>query len=153
MGRNKKPTALKLLEGTARADRLNNEPKPKPIAQFQPPDYFDAVAREHWDYLRPKLEKLGCLCETDMGQFISLCSAYSRAIRAERQLAGESLTIRTDGKTTKNPAIQIARDAWKQYSDLSRRFGLDPASRGAIDLPASADELDPMEALLRGHGG
>ena len=149
----RKPTAIKILQGTARKSRMKNEPKPKPVASFEAPDYFDAVALEHWNFLRPKLEAVGCLTELDWAQFISLCSAYSKAIRADRQLACEELAVRSNGRTIKNPLCQISKEAWQQYSDLSRRFGLDPQSRGNIDLPEVADELDPMEIFLRQRGG
>lgn len=149
----RKPTALKAIQGTLRPGRIKNEPKPKPVAAFDPPDYFDEVALDHWNFLRPRLEAVGCLTEVDRAQFISLCSAYSKAIRADRQLMNEDLAVRSNGRTIKNPLCQISKEAWQLYSDLSRRFGLDPQSRGNIDLPEPVDELDEMEILLRQRGG
>ena len=148
----RKPTELKILQGTARKCRMKKEPKPKPIFPVEPPDYFDPVALEHWNFLRPKLEAVGCLTEVDAAQFISLCSAYSKAIRADRQLAREDLAVRSNGRTIKNPLCQIAKESWQHYSDLSRRFGLDPQSRGNIDLKEKEDLNDPMEAMLRKMG-
>ena len=144
----RKPTNLKILQGTFRKCRAKHEPKPQPVASFEPPAYFDEIARDHWNYLRPKLEAIGCLTEVDLAQFISLCSAYSKAIRADKQLIGEELAVRSNGRTVKNPLCQISKESWQQYSDLSRRFGLDPQSRGAIDLPEPIDDDDPMEKFL-----
>jgi len=48
-GRPRKPTNLKILQGTARPDRINpNEPKPaKPIGK-KAPAYFDAELEKIW---------------------------------------------------------------------------------------------------------
>ena len=145
----RKPTALKAIQGTLRKDRQKNEPTPKPIFPHQAPDYFNEDSRNHWKLLRPLLEKMGLLTEVDLGQFVALCSAYGRGTQADRELSTAPLTVETDGKTAKNPLIQISRDSWESYSRLSRRFGLDPASRGAIDIKPPEGELDPMEKFLR----
>lgn len=148
----RKPTELKVLQNTERKCRRKNEPKPKPLFPFDPPDHFSEEAKEHWRFLRERLEPLGLLTEPDLGQFTALCSAYGRGMQADRELSAAALTVKSDGKESKNPLIQISRDSWESYSRLSRRFGLDPASRGGLDIKDIAEELDPMEILLRSKG-
>ena len=149
----RKPTALKALQGTLRADRQLNEPKPKPIFPFDVPDYFNEDSRLHWNFLKRLLEPMGLLTEADLGQFTALCSAYGRALQADKELKCAPLTVRSNGKEAKNPLLQISRDSWDQYSNLSKRFGLDPLSRGSLDIQQPPEELDPMEILLRKRGG
>ena len=148
----RKPTALKVLQGTDRKSRAKSEPKPKPLFPYEPPSYFGDDARNHWHKLQRLLEPLGLLAETDLGQFTALCSAFGRGTQADRELSTGTLTVETDGKTAKNPLIQISRDAWEPYSRLSRRFGLDPASRGGLDIKKADADDDPMELLLRSKG-
>lgn len=149
----RKPSAIKVLQNTERKCRRKNEPKPKPLFPYDPPEHFSEEAKEHWRFLRERLEPLGLLTEQDLGQFIALCSAYGRGMQADRELSAATLTVRSDGKESKNPLIQISRDSWEAYSRLSRRFGLDPASRGGLDIKETPDELDPMEIFLRQRGG
>ena len=148
----RKPTALKVLQGTNRKSRAKNEPKPKPLFPHEPPEYFSEDSRNHWNKLKRLLEPLGLLAETDLGQFTALCSAFGRGTQADRELSTEPLTVETDGKVAKNPLIQISRDAWESYSRLSRRFGLDPSSRGGLDIKKADLDDDPMEMFLRGKG-
>jgi len=144
-GHNRKPTRLKVLEGTARADRLRNEPQPRPIRPKRP-RWLPREARRFWDELAPKLEKLGVLCETD-GPAFALCAVhYAIAVEAAKVLkdqgvivadpehpAGEKPAVR------KHPLLSVLRDhsaAFRAYSSL---FGLSPADRGRLNISVEED--------------
>ncbi len=85
-GQNRKPSNLKLVQGTFRPDRASgDEPKPRPLVPDPPPG-MDYYALRAWRRLAPILERLGLLTEADTEMFISLCDAWGRLERARRRL-------------------------------------------------------------------
>ena len=86
MGRPKKPTKLKLIEGNPGKRPLpKNEPKPK-IKKSEAPEWLDETARAIWDEYEPKLRNLELLTEIDQEAFAAFCHCASMfrkyAIRA-----------------------------------------------------------------------
>ena len=78
-GRKPKPTALKLLQGTARPDRMNpREPKPKPVGA-RCPRHLDGEARVAWYQLQPELRRLGLLTRLSVHWLEGLCYAIANA--------------------------------------------------------------------------
>ena len=64
-GRKPKPSGLKLITGTDRADRGNpDEPQPQPACP-EPPDHLKAEARSEWTRVSHQLNALGILSEMD----------------------------------------------------------------------------------------
>src|SRR5690606_15032073 len=83
---NRKPTALKVLQGTARPDRVKKgEPKPRPIAP-EPPPGLDRFGKEAWRRLAPLLERQGLLTEDDAELFWAFCQTWSQLRKAVREL-------------------------------------------------------------------
>lgn len=140
-GHNRKPTRLKVLSGTARPDRMGNEPKPSPIAP-RCPKWLGKDARKEWRYLAPKLERLGLLTETDGTSFAVYCEAFSRWKKAV--LALQELPV-TDPAYRK-VAITLEKAAQEMRAQ-GARFGLSPADRGRLDL--SVVEEDSFDEFLR----
>lgn len=141
----RKPTALKMLAGTARPDRMRNEPKPKPIAPACPKD-LPREAERLWKSLAPKLERLGLLTETDGPAFADMCLCWARLREAERDISERGLLVPGERGLVKNPAAQLAREYRAGLQKWAARFGLTPADRSALDLPA--DEDDDLDRLL-----
>jgi len=141
-GHNRKPTALKVLQGTARPDRMVNEPKPQPIAP-KPPSWLPREARRKWRELAPKLERLGLLTELDGEKFAAMCMHWAVMVEAAKEIKRRGVLVpsaRGDGALVKNPALQILRDNSKAFDRYAGQFGMDPQSRGRIDLPESDEE-------------
>lgn len=154
-GWNRKPTALKVLQGTARPDRLpENEPKPRPIAPALPRG-LSSAARRLWRELAPKLEKLGLLTETDGPLFEALCEAWARYQEARRRYRRVIRAVDpVNGMTTIRKAEVSVEKAEAALRMLAAEFGLTPASRGRLDVAAEPSEDDAFEAFLsRGGGG
>ena len=71
----RKPTALKVMQGTARLDRTPaNEPKPDGTPE--PPDFLTAEARVEWDRLASGMEAIGLLTTADRAIFAGYCQAW-----------------------------------------------------------------------------
>lgn len=73
MGRRPKPTVLKLLEGTQRADRAReNEPVP-PEGEIKMPAFLKYRAAELWAEWEPILTAMGTLTVADTPPFARWC--------------------------------------------------------------------------------
>ena len=67
MPRPTKPTALKLLQGTARPHRMKDEPEYSVTTNAKPPyGLRGKVARKEWERLVPLLEGQGVITEADL---------------------------------------------------------------------------------------
>ncbi len=146
--RNTKPTSLKVLQGTDRPDRVNeNEPKPRPVVGERPPA-MDHYARKAWDYLAPKLEKLGVLTEVDTPLFALFCEAYARWERSRRRLA--KLKFSDDLVFIRKAEISV-ENAEKSVRLLAGEFGIGAAARSRMNVNTDQEE-DAFEAFLGGSG-
>lgn len=133
-GPHKKPTALKVLEGTLCPTRDKGRAKePRPGGCPEPPAHLDAVAREHWDRVVPELVELRVARGVDEHALVLLCQAWSDLARLRGHLDPEG---KLDLKL--QYAINAARKSW---TDLAGRFGLTPADRTKIETEGpTADE-------------
>src|SRR5215813_4818923 len=111
----KKPSALKLLQGTFRADRTSpNEPKPE-IAIPDVPAHLSAEAKAEWERLAPELARLGLLSRIDRGALAGYCEAWSDFVDATRQCAttpdgkDRKVLVTKDGNVIENPYYSIKK--------------------------------------------
>lgn len=164
-GRPRKPTALKLLEGTYRPDRANpREPKVAVLRRLTPPTWLrhlgdQGIAVKFWQRNVPKLVSAGILAETDVEAFAMVCEIYS-TYRRSASARPKSFRQR---KGHSDPLAQWNK-ALNQLHRALMSFGLNPAARskviagGDIDLPvpAGAQQASPAggrdEAWLRTYG-
>ncbi|WP_010498526.1 phage terminase small subunit P27 family [Paenibacillus elgii] len=138
-----KPTELKLLQGTYRADRApENEPKPKqPSTVPDPPSYFDATAKKEWKRLAPELIRLGLLTIADFSAFEAYCLSYSRLVTATKSLkkAGSMFHEYTNKAGASNfvprPEIAVVQKESIVIKAFCAEFGLSPSARTRIDAP------------------
>ena len=130
----KKPTKLKLLEGTARADRrLKNEVDP-PVGMPDAPAHLNERARKEWDRMSQYLFNLGLLSECDMAALAAYCVAYGRWSEAEQKLnESPSLLVKTNsGNIIQSPLVGIANTAMKLMIQTATEFGMTPAARTRV---------------------
>ena len=133
-GPSKKPTKLKLLEGTARADRrLKNEVDP-PVGMPESPAHVTGTARAEWDRMSQYLFNLGLLSECDMAALAAYCVAYGRWADAESMLnQSPSLIVETQqGNIIQSPLVGVANTAMKLMLKSATEFGMTPAARTRV---------------------
>ena len=97
-GRPKKPTKLKLVQGTLRKSRTNeNEPEPEPVAEVpRPPSYLSKYAKKLWKSLAEELVEKGILTIVDLPALEVCCEAYG-----QYRAAQEAVFRPVDPKTGK----------------------------------------------------
>lgn len=150
-GRPTKPTALKLVSGTARKGRLNaEEPKPQVVAP-DPPAYLDAIAAGEWRRIVQELAAVGVMSNLDTVALAAYCTAFSRWREAEDALAlfraqdpkAKGLVIKTiQGNLIQNPLVGMSNQAMAAMVRYGSEFGLTPASRARVKGDAG-DASDP----------
>ncbi|WP_256846924.1 phage terminase small subunit P27 family [Paenibacillus sp. Pae108] len=142
-GPNKKPTELKLLQGTYRPDRApENEPKPdKPSTVPDPPSYLDPVAKKEWRRLAPELIRLGLLTVADLVAFETYCLAYGRLVAATKSLKkAKSMFHEYTNKAgatnfVSRPEIAVIQKESLVIKAFCAEFGLSPAARTRMEAP------------------
>ena len=78
MSRPRKPTSLKLVTGTDRADRRNGgEPEPQLLEDLTPPAHLAARSAAVWTELAPMLRRIQLLTEADTIALEMLCDAVA----------------------------------------------------------------------------
>lgn len=149
-GNNRKPTALRVLQGTDRADRVpKNEPKPRPVAP-KPPVWLDAAGKRAWKANAPLLERLGLLTEADGNAFGAFCEAFSRYVAAVKRLR---VAVKS-GVSELRPFESSVERALHDVRQLGAEFGWSPGSRSRLNVPeASGDEETVLDRLWQRKGG
>ena len=94
-GRRPKPTNLKLLQGNPGKRPINpNEPQP-PVEIPSAPDHLNEVAKQEWNRIAEKLERLGLISELDRAALAAYCCAYGRWVEAEEALMKTGPVVRS----------------------------------------------------------
>lgn len=153
----RKPTALKVLEGTERADRANpDEPTPELFVKPpKAPEELDKVGRAKWRQLVPRLIRQRLLTEADLEMLRMTCAAYATWLAASGVLTRDGFTYEAATESgavmhRKRPEVEIERDAWRRYVVGLREFGQSPSSRTKVSS-AREDYVDPAEEFLGGR--
>lgn len=126
-GRPKKPTELRVLEGTHRKDRHGDPAEEvRPLASTSdPPPHLTGIALEMWRALAPELVRLKLLTKIDRPQLEHLCICY----QTMRESASDSI-------------------AWFKAAAaldrIARQFGMTPSARAGMraeNTDKDAEEL------------
>ena len=138
MPNHKKPTRLKKIQGTYRADRdAGNEPEPT-IEIPKCPTFLKGEARREWKRISVELEQLGLISQIDRAALAAYCSCWAQFAETEKLLQTDGLTVVTPkGHVQQRPEVSIRRAALDQMKAYLTEFGLTPASRSRISLPAN----------------
>ena len=142
-GKNAKSTKLKLLQGTARKDRMRNEPEAQEGEPTRPA-YLNKVAREEWDRIVPQVLAMKTLTIVDGPMLAGYCVMHALAVR----LAGEIdklvslavIKVTVDGAGTEHqeekehPHVAALGNTLNKCRLFLGEFGLSPATRSRINL-------------------
>jgi len=147
----KKPTKLKILQGTARKDRMiENEPDPENKTP-SPPGHLNETAVVEWRRISAELFNLGLLSEIDRSALAGYCEAYSLWVeacefRSERSKTDEiyhgMMEMTANGNVIQSPIIGIINQTRKAMKDFLIEFGMTPSSRSRVSGKDTANKTD-----------
>lgn len=131
-----KPTALKILQGTARPDRMNSdEPKPE-LSSTRPPSWLTAEQRKIWKEKAPGLIAQGVLTVWDRDALGRYCVLFAQFVSLSK----------SSGRDILNEIRQLN----VQLMKLESEFGLTPASRARVKgTPPKPEETESPLARMR----
>lgn len=144
-GPNRTPTAvLDKRNRPAQQDR-GKEPKPVALSPVRP-DWLLPEAAAAWDYLAPKMERLGILTEIDGNAFARYCQTWARWRQCEEFLKQAGGTTYTDKRLTYStlreyPQVRQSQKYSALLTKLESEFGLTPSGRASLSIGGG----DPMK--------
>ena len=149
-GRKPKPTALKALAGNPGKRPLNDsEPKPSGIPDC--PDHLDEIATAEWDRVSSELVTIGLLTSVDRAALAAYCAAYSRWVKAEKNIQQYGEVIMTkDKNAVQNPYVGVANRAMDLMHKFITEFGMTPSSRSRLHVTAPTPHSDDPYAEFIG---
>ncbi len=149
-GRKPKPESLKVIQGTTRKDRMN-EDAPKPDLSIPVPgDHLSPEALMEWGRISRELHKLGLLTEIDRPALEAYCQAYGRWVAAEREMKKPDFSmiiITPKGAQIQNPLIGIANTSVEIMRKFLTEFGMTPSSRSRVIVPKEKTKKNAFGAM------
>lgn len=151
-GPQKMPTALKVLHGERRKERLNlAAPKPKSNRPAMPRD-MSLEAKKVWARIMRDFGHTGILTAVDADGFRAYCEAVARYKAAAVLLEQSGSIVKgRDGNLVRNPLHQIVRDNAVLMRMYARELGFLPSAREGLTVKGEP-EMDPTQAWLEGSG-
>ena len=130
-GAKPKPTALKVLHGTARPDRVKtHELMPTPGIPTMP-GWLLPEAKSEWRRVVRDIGHTGVITMVDRSLLAVYCQLWARFVEGER--SGDQI-----------PTSRLTR-----MQSLAAEFGIGPAIRARMDMAREAEAEDPMDAWER----
>lgn len=147
-GRKPLPTALKVLRGTARKDRVNqDEPQLAAPVGLEPHLPLAKAARAEWDRLGPILVEAGILTVGDLTRFWEYCWLFGQAAQFERKIRRVGLE-NAQKLGYHNGMLKVIDRLAKAEADL----GINPSARHRVKALKPATTGDAKERRFFGHG-
>jgi len=143
-----KPTELKILAGTYRADRAPGgrgidaaqAAGLPPLAKTAPRGLLP-LARKFWKEHAPRLSQLGILTDLDAAAFAMLATHWAIAFDAARRIREEGLAAEDkNGAVRKHPLLPVLRDNSAAFRQYAAEFGLTPSVRTRLKIPDPPDQ-------------
>jgi P27 family predicted phage terminase small subunit len=146
----KKPSFLKVVQGTARADRTNtDEPQPE-IAIPSAPKHLSKEARAEWDRIAPILESMGLIALSDRSSLAMYCQAWGDHVKAENMIRKKGMVIETpNGSVQVSPWFSISKNSKLVAHKFLVEFGLTPASRSKVSARKEESQKDPKQRFFK----
>ena len=142
-----KPTALKKLSGSWRANVDNNEPV-APEGIPVPPDFLNDEAVRYWKRLVPMLQDMELLTLADGDMLALYCQSLARLAECERVINEEGPTYKTYTATGElsmiklRPEARLSKELTATVNRLGKEFGLSPSARTYLNVVPNNGKRD-----------
>lgn len=161
-GRKPKPTALKVLSGTAQPCRTNKKDLSMPVVTRVPPapKWFSSLAKKIYKDTTRHLTAARVLNSVDLEMLIAYCQEYSNYLEIMQKFspgkkgsaAEEDRIVRVQTRSGEvqqvNPLFKMAQSSLEKAKAIGVEFGLTPSSRAKVN-PIKQDEEDEFQYFLK----
>lgn len=142
-GRPRKPSALKVVGGTDRADRRNGaEPEPRLLSDLTPPAHMADRSASVWNELAPMLRRLQVLTEADVIALEMLCDAVADYRLARAELGDDFVATSAKGSEMISQWLVAKQMSSKRAEAFLGKFGMDPVARSRVMINPQSDLFD-----------
>lgn len=145
----------KKAKGTNRQTRTKSIPVLEIISDLTPPTELNEDARAVWSDIAPLLTEKAMLTHADRKMLTAYCIELANYFQYTKDISteGPMLPLK-NGKGLvinymKNPLCDLASKSLKAAMDIGLHFGLTPASRGKLNIPAA--KVDSPEERAKNH--
>jgi P27 family predicted phage terminase small subunit len=144
-----KPTALKVVQGTAVKSRVrDDEPEYRNAEIGTPPDGLTVEGLKAWERIAPQLLEAGVLKSADVDALRQLCDSLGTYEEAHRTIAKTGyFTKAANGLVMLSPAVYLRNQAAKDSQKLLIEFGMTPAARTRIGATKQKKRGDDWDAF------
>lgn len=147
-----KPTNLKVIEGTYRADRAPAN-EARPVGDASPPEWLTDDQLEAWDRIVPHLAAVGLATDVDsvlLSRYVQLLMAWIDLAEDIRGLdAGRRYHLTNAGALRPHPAYGEFRALSAELLKLEREFGMSPSARTRVEAAPTEVEEDEWTKRAR----
>jgi len=147
----KKPSEKKKIQGTDRADRVNeNRMEPiKVLSVPDPPEYLGEHGAQLWTDQLGQLAHLKMLTKVDLTALGMYCKEWDYYREAIDDIEENGFRNKHDQVS---PAVSTKEKAFKNMLQMADRFGFVASAREKLSMPTQQDK-DPLEEHLKNRTG
>ena len=145
MGRKRKPTGQKVLEGNPGKRPLNENEPPTIEGGGDCPEELQGEAQAEWFRIVADMKELGVMSKEYRPALIMYCDTWAEFIRCRDAVKGMGLTVRSaNGSTAKNPLLSVLSQLKKEARAWLVEFGMTPTSKSRLNMEPTkvTDDLD-----------
>lgn len=149
-GRRPKSTHLRVITGNAGKRAVNrHEPQgdEPTLDELAPPEELGPVAKAWWVRHVGKLAGMQIVKSQDLTLCQLAAEAWQRYREAQEIVDDEGMIQVVEGRASKHPGINIAREWLVTYRHCCAELGLSPASRAKL---STGEEDDGIDDFLKG---
>lgn len=142
-------TGVKGKSGRKPKPKIDDTPAPL-RGRPERPLHLEGAAAECWDELCIILEKMGLLATSDWAALAVMCELWVTYVDACEECKRSGDTILEEGRTKKNPAYMVKREAGLALASLAGDFGLTPIGRTRVKVKVDDGAKDnPIARILQ----
>ena len=146
MGNHRKPSALKLVHGTNRADRRNDlEPEPELLNDLDPPAHLADRTAAVWREIAPMLRGMQVLTVADRMALEILCDAVADYRHAREQRGDNFIQHSAKGSPMLNQWHVAQQMSVKIAESFMAKFAMDPVARSRVMINPQASLFPPAD--------
>ena len=142
MGRPRKPTALKIVDGNPGKRPIGEEAQPEEFTKLpKAPKTLSKDAKTMWRNTGNELLSAGLLTKLDLHGLQLYCEAYDRYLDANEKLLKIGTVIKSpSGYPIQSPYFAIAKTSFDQMRSIMNGFGMSPSSRSGLAVAKKEDK-------------
>ena len=96
------------------------------------------------------LNDAGMLTPSDIPQLHRMATAYDTYLQCTEVISEDGITMKNlKGEMVKRPEVNIQREAWSQYLEIAKEYGLTTKSKGQIKAFQVEDNESPLDKFIK----